>query len=747
MPVRDIGGFSRANADAVLHAWHTTTGGHERLEVGFNVASTIRGGLLTITQAGRRVSEARVEISPRDALVHAFPLAATGPCTIRLADATGRVVIEHTEGRYDVTPADQVRTGPQDTWVPPPAAARSDGDFLAIGRAYELEGKLLKAHAAYAEGLTRFPASFELLKAAGRLDVDLKRFEEAGEQLERAVARVSNDAETQYYLGCAKLARGDRARARELFEQAAFARTMRAAALSQLARLVAGEGRLGPSLELIERALRADPDSVRLGAFQVITLRRLGRVAEARERLDAWLAIDPTSGTLRVERTRLGRDDAGLWAHLAGDPQRVLDVAQDYMALGDWADAIDVLGRRYPTGAGVHAEPGARAPQLHPEAAYYRGYCRERSGASGRQDFEAASRMATTYVFPQRASTLPVLEKAIAVNPSDPVAHFLLGSLYLSGGMADRAVEQWETVRRLRTRTPTLHRSLGMAALYALDDPARAAAILSEGVAVDPLNPEVYLALDQALSLLHRPAEERLRALERYPDTGDLPPAIVFKRALALVEAGHPVEAEKPLAGRFFPREEFGTNVRQVYVEIRQQQALALARQRRCGAALDIIGRLGEPEEALSFTRTGMSPFVGAARARYLSGELFAACGDRSSALGYWQAAASMADAYPHPHVAFGWQALRRLGIPVDADARARLETALRAWERRLVIGTNFPGPNACGRGLLLRALGREDEARARFKEVLLLPDQLMSHYLAREALAGTAATAMMTAR
>ena len=142
-----------------------------------------------------------------------------------------------------------------------------------------------------------------------------------------------------------------------------------------------------------------------------------------------------------------------------------------------------------------------------------------------------------------------------------------------------------------------------------------------------------------------------------------------------------------------------------------------------------------------------MSPFVEAARARYLSGELFAACGDRSSALGYWQAAASMADAYPHPHVAFGWQALRRLGIPVDADARARLETALRAWERRLVIGTNFPGPNACGRGLLLRALGREDEARARFKEVLLLPDQLMSHYLAREALAGTAATAMMTAR
>ena len=75
------------------------------------------------------------------------------------------------------------------------------------------------------------------------------------------------------------------------------------------------------------------------------------------------------------------------------------------------------------------------------------------------------------------------------MNPSDPVAHFLLGSLFLSGGMADRATEQWEIVRRLRPQMPVLHRNLGMTALYALDDPARAAAILSEGVSADAQNP------------------------------------------------------------------------------------------------------------------------------------------------------------------------------------------------------------------------------------------------------------------
>ena len=738
LPVRGIGGISRANAEAVLHVARAADGGGQRIEVGLNVARAVRG-VLTVRQAGTAVAEEQVAIGPRDAFVRAFSLAGSGPCTVRLSDASGRPVIEHTEGVYDVTPAAQIKVGPQAAWVPPPPAGRSEADEAAVGRAYELEGKLLKAYAAYAEGLARFPGSFELLKASGRLAVDLKRFDEASDPLERALARVSNDAEAQYYLGCARLALGDAAGARALFEQAAFARAMRAPALSQLVRLAAREGRLEEALGLAGRALQADPGAVRTGTFEIILLRRMGRDAQARRRLEAWLAADPANGTLRVEATRLGPADERVWAHLGSDPQRVLDVAIDYMDLGDWADAIDVLGRRYPTGAAIHAEPGAVAPQRHPEVAYYRGYCREMAGRPGRADFEAASRMSTAYVFPQRAASMPVLSRAAAADPSDATARFLLASLYLSGGMAERAAEQWEAVRRLRPNTPTLHRNLGMTVLYALGDARRAEAVLSEGLTADPLNPDVYLALDQASGLVGRPPLERLRALERYPALAETPPAIVFKRALALVEAGRPAEAEAQLAGRFFPREEFGTNVRQVYVEIREQQALALARQRRCGEATGLVRRLGEGVEALPFTKTGMSAFTESGRALLLGGEVMAACGERADAAARWRRAAALADAYPSPNVAFGWRAMRRLGEAEAPGERGRLEAALAGWERRLVIGTNFPGPNACGRGMLLLALGRGQEARERLEESLLLPDQLMSHYLAREALAGAA--------
>ena len=121
----------------------------------------------------------------------------------------------------------------------------------------------------------------------------------------------------------------------------------------------------------------------RAGAIQVALLRRAGRRAEASSRLAQWRAQDPTSAILRHEAVRLGSPDPALWLHLAGDAQRVLEVAADYMGIGAWDDALLVLDHPYPSGAGVVSEPGAPSVGQHPEVAYWRGYCRERLGQSG----------------------------------------------------------------------------------------------------------------------------------------------------------------------------------------------------------------------------------------------------------------------------------------------------------------------------------------------------------------------------
>jgi predicted RNA polymerase sigma factor len=63
------------------------------------------------------------------------------------------------------------------------------------------------------------------------------------------------------------------------------------------------------------------------------------------------------------------------------------------------------------------------------------------------------------------------------------------------------------------------------------------------------------------------------------------------------------------------------------------------------------------------------------------------------------------------------------------------MEDALAQSEKFLESGTGFPGVVVTSQGLMLRALGREDEARARFRRALLLPDQRLSHLLSRRAL------------
>src|SRR4029453_16761050 len=101
-------------------------------------------------------------------------------------------------------------------------------------------------------------------------------------------------------------------------------------------------------------------------------------------------------------------------------------------------------------------------------------------------------------------------------------------------------------------------------------------------------------------------AAERVAALARHPDPRTMPPALVFKLALALVEDGRFDDAEKLFPGRFFPREEFGTNPRQVYVEVRLQRALALARQGHGDQVARIAAHLGDPVVELPFTKDGM---------------------------------------------------------------------------------------------------------------------------------------------
>jgi tetratricopeptide (TPR) repeat protein len=736
MPVRAIGGITRANPDAVVNLVRKAGApGTIELQVGVNVNRPVRGGRLRLKEGARVVHEEPLDLTPAGSLVRVKGGLPAGPrYTVEVVDAEGRVLLTHTEDAWDYVPESQIRLGPQTAPPIPPPDKRSDGDFVSAGDTQERDGRLLAAWETYREGLARFPESFGLQKAAGRLAVTLQRPEEAAPLLARALARVTNDPEVQLYLGLAYAAAGDRAKARAVWEGAQVLAPFRAPARLELAQIDARDGDLVAALTRVRSVADESPDAVLAGGLEVALLRHLGRSGEARARLASWQKLDPTANLLRHEGVALGAADASLWLHLAAGPERVLGLAEDYMGLGFYGDAIALLDRRYPTGEGVMAEAGTPLPQEHPLVAYYRGYCRERSGGSGVADFAAASGMSTRYVFPNRASTFPVLRAALAANPSDATARFLLGSLLLAGGRTGEATREWEETRRLNPRIPVLHRNLGLVLLYAQNDPRAALAVFLEGLDVDAGNMALYVGAGQAQSLLGRPTAEHIQMLERYPDRAAMPPLLVETLALALAEAGRGDEAEALFASRFFPREEGGTNVRQVYLEVRLRHALALARAGRQAEAAAIVASLERPVPGLEFTRDGMSAFVEGARVQFLIGEVLAASGRTAEARDHWTRAVNGID-WANVKPVFGSLASQRLGPVDEAAARRSLEESLARTEALLDRGTGFPGIATYARGLHLRALGRDAAAQECFRQVFLLPDQRLSHFLARRAL------------
>jgi tetratricopeptide (TPR) repeat protein len=728
-PVRKIGGYSRANDEAVVHVRRDEGGA---LRVGMNVTLAVRGGRIVVRAGESIVGQLQINLDPSGAFDHTWAdLTAREPYTVEVQDGGGRALIAHTENRYDVVPKGSVKTGPQPAHVFPPPEKRSDGDWMELGRYQELNGKLLEARDVYAAALSAFPESPDLNRAAGRLAVALKRYPDAVAPLSEATARASNDGEALYYLGLARAALGQAQDARFAWDQAAAVPGWRAPALLQLGRLAAREGDPEQGLHLLQQALAESPDMIRGGAMEVALLRHTGRLAEARKRLRYWTAIDAPSSFLRHEAVLLGGPDDALWTHLASDPQRVLEVAVDYMSIGLWRDAHALLARRYPA-TGVHAEAGTVLPQDYPLVAYYRGYCAEQDGASGREDFAIASRQSTRYVFPNRAESFPVLQKALEANPQDATAHFLLGSLHLSGGNTDAALAEWGRARSLDPSLAVLHRNIGLALLYSRGAADEALGAFQEGMSADPDNVELYEGADQALSLLGRGPEERIATLRRYP--GSPPTRILLKLALALSEAERFEEAEALFPGHFFPREEFGTNVRQVYLEVKLRQAFALARAGRTAEAAAVAAAFGQVVPGLDFTKDGMGAFLDAPRFQYYSGELQALLGNEAAARERWTRAA---EGHDFRQAAFAYRAAQRLGAAKEAEWRPRLKAALAEADLYLFRGGHYPAVATAARGLLLRALGRRGEGDEALRQAFLLPDKGMPHHIARLALAG----------
>jgi tetratricopeptide (TPR) repeat protein len=564
--------------------------------------------------------------------------------------------------------------------------------------------------------------------AAGRLSAGLLLYDDAVRYLEPVQRRDTPNPEIAYYLGLGYEGKGDDRKALTSFETAQRLPIFHAAATLKLGELHARQGDLKQAERYLTETQHSAPDDVRAAEELSAVKRAAGEADPARLLAKNSLTASPVSYFLREQ---LGDPDL---THLAADPFRVLNIASEYIRLGMYKAALDVLSRDYPKVPSDQSEPGSVLPQKHALVAYFRAWCRQKLNQPADADYREAASLSTEYVFPNTAEAVQVLHSALQVNPEDATAHYLLGTFYFSRGLTDPALAEWTKARELNPQIPVLDASMGLALMRIKRDPSAALKVFRDGLSTDPQNDQIYFGLDQALSLLASPASERVSALEKYPNPTQMPTPLVYEMALNRAEAGDFKGALDLFHGRFFPREEGGTNVRQVWFEVRLQRALADARNKSCDAALNQSEHLGAPVPDLPFTQNGLEPMLNSARTNYLIGRIESECGRSQQAEASYRRAAQSSGS---DQLIWARAAAKKLEGFDDAKWTALMETALARSEARATEGT----PSSWSlylTGSLELALGDKQRADADFQEALLLPDRLLAYHFIRMARAGS---------
>ncbi|MGC4154449.1 MAG: DUF5107 domain-containing protein [Propionicimonas sp.] len=392
------------------------------------------------------------------------------------------------------------------------------------------------------EALARDPGDVRTNLALADRDYRAGNYHPALERIEFALARLTRrnanpvDAEASYLRGLVLRRLGRLTEAEQAFGKAGWDGTWAAAAGFELAQLLTGRHRNRAALRVLETLAVTGYDA-RRAALTVILLRRVGDDEAAEEALRDGLSADPLDATLRHLANEQLSADGGL----------LLDVALDLAKAGVADEALALLDRAAglpPTNAGNHA----------PLARYLAAALLDQVGrpkAAAEQRRQAASGD-LTLAFPVGVDHYDVLTAALAAEPDDRAAHFLLGTLLYGHGRRAEARQHWERAIELGLAHPVLLRNAALAAYNVAGDPELAWRHYQRAVELAPDDARLRYEQDQlAARLGHTTADRlaRLRPIEQLVLQRD---DLTVEYLGLLLASGHPERAHQILLTRSF---------------------------------------------------------------------------------------------------------------------------------------------------------------------------------------------------
>jgi tetratricopeptide (TPR) repeat protein len=408
-----------------------------------------------------------------------------------------------------------------------------------------------------------------------------------------------------------------------------------------------------------------------------------------------------------------------LWRLLAREPDSVLELAFDYLAIGRDQEARGILEEAI--------NRTARYPMLH----YTLGYLYESKGdaARAREQFALGSKGDSAFVFPHRVEEIDVLQTALKANPRDGRAAYYLGNVLASKNRDEEALAAWTSAATLDPENTIAHRNLGRALWVVAGKKEEAAKQYQQAIASAPNEYRLYIEFDRLLSEMGA-TDQRLRLLENAPPVVKAQSGVVQSLAAAYIDAGRFADASALLEKTMFTSGEG------------EDAALALYRRAHLGLARNYQRSGDHLKAAMEFVVTtefprnfgvGRPAMQSQAREYVAAAREYEAIGRHDEAEQWWQRAATEELNPPtqpeepwSEHYFYKAVALEHVGR--KPQARALYERLARLNNEQQMIEAEPWPPSGAIRfvlaGVALKALGRKDEARSALERALKLDPQ-----------------------
>ncbi|ALG12205.1 DUF5107 domain-containing protein [Kibdelosporangium phytohabitans] len=647
-PIQEIGPVQAATVDAAARVDLRGTSAR----VGVAVTADRPGcRLLLVDGAGAEVAEVRADIAPGEPFQESIPLT-------RPAD---RLVLRVLHGDELLVEWDSLVTSADDQVTPAREPAAPEDvptveELAVIGAHLDQYRHATRSPELYwREALRRDPAHVAAnVGLAGRA-YQRGDFAEAEKLLRVAVSRLTTlnpnpvDTTALYCLGLVLERLGRAQEAYDVYGASSWARAWRAPAGYRMARIDTAHGRNTEALARLQDVLRTEPEHLQARALRVIVLRRNGKDRQAAELAEATRALDPLDWWMR--------DLVGL--PLTTDAQTCLDIALEYVGVGEHDAALRVLGV-------AREREGSRAigqTAAGPLLEYHRAEVLRRLGRDQEalEAVERAQNLDATWCFPSRLDDALTLERAANSDDTDARARALLGHWLYANGRPDDACAAWSAAAAIDPDDPVVWRNLGLAAFNHLGDADRACAAYDSALAVAGDDARLVFERDQLSARRGVPPGQRLDWLLRNRALVETRDDATIELAHLLITADRLDEARELLLGRTFQPWEGGEgDVLRVW-------------DRLCRLQFTVDDAFAPPE-SLSEAR---HPLANTAQLHLVRGDVL---GDRAA----WELAAAQQGDFlgmstqPYSEATYSSVlALRRLGRTEEAD---RLTQALRAF-------------------------------------------------------------------